>query len=384
MDQTAPRDVTDLCELIQAASRTSGKIALVGADSKTCLGAPIDVQKVSLIGLNGVVDYDPAELVLTVRPGSSLKDVTALLAENGQMLAFEPFDLAAATKGQTDRATIGGTMAAGISGSRRITAGAARDHLLGAKLINGRGELIVAGAKVVKNVTGFDLPKLVCGSWGRVGAITELSIKVLPRPTIQQTYAAQGLTAHQAHTAMAVALGSCAGVAAAAHLQSGVTLFRVEGFGSSVKSRAQSLHTALHGTCSLEALDEAGATDCWDQAKLGLGLAGAARWCVHIAARNAAELIDRLQPFSPQWSMDWGGTRVWIALDAAEPVVRSTAIELGGEATLISGPAAMRRTVPALHPRPASIAKLERTVRQAFDPGGVFDTGRFTEVVNAD
>jgi glycolate oxidase FAD binding subunit len=384
MGNSALSDAADLCELIKAASRNSSKVALVGADSKGCIGAATDAEKVSMIGFKGVVDYDPAELVLTVRPGSSLYDVEALLADNGQMLAFEPFDLAAAGGSQNKRATIGGTVAAGISGSRRITAGAARDHLLGARFINGRGELIAAGAKVVKNVTGFDLPKLVCGSWGRIGAITELSIKVVPRPTLQKTYAAEGLTPHQAHAAMSIALGSCAGVAAAAHLQSGLTLFRVEGFGSSMESRAQSLHMALDGSCAIDALDEAHASNCWDQAKLGLGLDGAARWCVHIPARNAAKLIDLLQPFSPQWSMDWGGTRVWVALDALAPVVRSAAIDLGGEATLISGPFDMCQTVPAHHPRRAPIAKLERTVRQAFDPAGVFDTGRFTEGGNED
>ncbi|MBX9663418.1 FAD-binding protein [Novosphingobium sp.] len=368
-----PRDTADLAGIIADAAASGRKLELRGHGTKADFGAPREAEVVSLAGLTGVVDYDPAELVLTVRAGTPLAEVQSLVAGEGQMLAFEPWGDAGAT--------IGGTVAAGVAGSRRVTAGSARDHLLGLTAVSGRGEVFVAGAKVVKNVTGYDLPKLMAGSWGRLGAMTELTLKVLPAPREVVTLAARGLDPAAAHAAMACALGSNAEVSAAAALADGTVLLRVAGFAPSVAARCAALPGLLAGHCALERVEDA--APLWQRAMTGAGLKGAVRWDVHLPPRAAPALIAAL-PAGADWAMDWGGGRVWICTDAEDDTVRALAAGLGGEARLIAAPAAMRAQVPAFHPRARGVLALEARVRRAFDPKGVFATGRFAEDADAD
>ncbi len=380
MAQLTPRDAQDLCEIIAGASASGTKLELRGGGTKADFGAPRQDDVVALTALSGVVDYDPAELVLTVLPGTPLSDVEALVAAEGQMLAFEPWG--------EPCATIGGTVAAGISGSRRVTAGSARDHLLGFHAVSGRGTAFVAGAKVVKNVTGYDLPKLMAGSWGRLAAMTELTLKVLPAPRLTMTLIAEGLSPAQAHAMMACALGSNAEVSAAAHLARGMTLLRVAGFAPSVEARCTALPGLLSAHCSVRLFDEAEAAPLWAEAMTGAALARETLWRAHLPPRNSPALIAALEGLAPDWAMDWGGGRVWIAHDGAlspnAPAVREAAAALGGEAALVRASADMRSKVPALHPRPAGLAALEQRVRRAFDPSGVFATIRFAEDARAD
>jgi glycolate oxidase FAD binding subunit len=376
MEVLHPSDARDLQDIVANAAATGQKLELCGGGTRAGFGAPRDATQVSLRGLAGVVDYDPAELVLTVRPGTPLADVQALVASEGQMLAFEPWGDAGAT--------IGGTVAAGVAGSRRVTAGSARDHLLGFSAVSGRGESFVAGAKVVKNVTGYDLPKLMAGSWGRIGAMTELTLKVLPRPRMVVTLMTQGLSPHAAHAAMACALGSNADVSAAAHLARGVTLLRVAGFAPSVTARCTALPGLLRDHCMVEPLSDADAEPLWAEAMTGAKLAGSVRWRVHLPPRQAPALIDMLAPLGIDWAMDWGGGQIWIALDSAGTEVRDAAAALGGEAALVLASADMRSKVPAFHPRPSGVSALEQRVRRAFDPKGVFATSRFAEDADAD
>lgn len=371
-----PRDAQDLRQIVADAASQGRKLELRGGGTRAGFGAPREAEVVSLRQIAGVVDYDPAELVLTVRPGTPLAEVEALVAGEGQMLAFEPWGDAGAT--------IGGTVAAGVAGSRRVTAGSARDHLLGLTAISGRGESFVAGAKVVKNVTGYDLPKLMAGSWGRLGAMTELTLKVLPRPRVTATMLAIGLPPRAAHAAMACALGSNAEVSAAAHLSSGETLLRVAGFAPSVEARCMALPALMAGHCPLQRLTEEEAAPLWQRAMTGAELQGSVRWKVHLPPARAPELLDRLAPLGIEWAMDWGGGLVWVTLDDPGTQVRDAAAALGGEATLVAAPHDMRATVPALQPRAPGVMALEQRVRRAFDPAGVFATGRFMEDADAD
>lgn len=384
MAVSQPRDTPDLCQIIADAAASGEQLELRGSGSKAAFGAPRDAAIVSLGNLSGVVDYDPAELVLTVRPGTPLAHVEALVAGEGQMLAFEPYDFAPALGTPAGAATIGGTVAAGIAGSRRVTAGSARDHLLGFAAVSGRGEAFVAGAKVVKNVTGYDLPKLMAGSWGRIAAMTELTLKVLPRPRMTTTLVAEGLSPAAAHAAMACALGSNADVSAAAHLADGTTLLRVAGFAPSVEARCAALPGLLRDLCRLDALGEAEAAALWSKGMTGSGLHGAVLWRVHLPPRAAPALIARLQSLAIDWAMDWGGAQVWIALDDGGTLVREAAAALGGEATLVRADTAMRARVPTFHPRRRGLAELEQRVRRAFDPQNVFATQRFAEDAHAD
>lgn len=376
MNLLTPRDAQDLRQIVCDAASRGERLELQGGGTRAGFGAPRDARCVAMAGFAGVLDYDPAELVLTVRPATPLAEVQALVAAEGQMLAFEPFGDAGAT--------VGGTVAAGVAGSRRVTAGSARDHLLGLTAISGRGETFVAGAKVVKNVTGYDLPKLMAGSWGQLGAMTELTLKVLPAPRLTITLAAEGLTPEQAHAAMACALGSNADVSAAAHLSRGLTLLRVAGFAPSVEARCAALPGLLSGHCALQRLGESEAAPLWAEAMTASGLAGETLWRVHLPPRKAAALVATLEPLDIDWAMDWGGARVWIAHAGSGVEVRAAAAALGGEATLVRADAAMRATVPAFHPKSAGVAALEHRVRRAFDPAGVFATSRFPENARAD
>jgi glycolate oxidase FAD binding subunit len=380
MMQLTPRDTQDLCDIIGSAASSGSKIEFQGGGTRAEFGGEREVQTVSLAALSGVIDYDPAELVLTVRPATLLADVETLVAAEGQMLAFEPWG--------NEGATIGGTVAAGVAGSRRVTAGSARDHLLGFKAVSGRGETFVAGAKVVKNVTGYDLPKLMAGSWGRIGAMTELTLKVLPAPRHSVTLFAQGLSPEAAHAAMAAALGSNADVSAAAHLARGLTLFRLSGFEPSVKARAAALPGILSGYCDAQQIEEQTAGAFWKEAMTGNALPGETRWRIHLPPRRASEFLAQLNETAADlgldWAMDWGGARIWVAHLGSSTVVRDVAAALGGEATLISGTAEMRNAVPAFQPRSAGITALEQRVRCAFDPHGVFASTRFLEDARAD
>ncbi|SKC00352.1 FAD-binding protein [Sphingopyxis flava] len=371
-----PRDESDLREIITDAAVGGKNLELCGGATRAGFGAPREAEQVSLRALAGVIDYDPAELVLTVRPGTPLAEVQALVEGEGQMLAFEPWG--------GEGATIGGTVAAGVAGSRRVTAGSARDHLLGLKAVSGSGTAFVAGAKVVKNVTGYDLPKIMAGSWGRLAAMTELTLKVLPRPRETVTLVARGLSVEAAHAAMACALGSNADVSAAAQLQGGEILLRVAGFVPSVEARCLALPGLLAAHCPVDRLTADDAAPLWWRAMTGGDLHGSVRWKIHLPPRHAAGLVRRLEAVGANWAMDWGGGLVWIAVDRTDDLVRAEAAALGGEAALVAAPEEMRARIPAMHPRATGAAMLEDRVRRAFDPQGVFATNRFEEVADAD
>lgn len=367
-----PTDITQLCEIVAAGD---GPFRLRGGGSKDAIGAPSEAAVIDMRGFAGVVDYDPPELVLTVGAGTPLAEIQALVASEGQMLAFEPFDHAALLGGTPGQATIGGVIASGVAGPARLSRGAARDHLLGFTGVSGRGERFVAGAKVVKNVTGYDLPKLVTGSWGRLAAITELTLKVLPAPRARTTLVARGFDPVTAVAAMARAMGSAAEVSAAAHLPawegSAVTAIRLDGFPASIRARAETLHQLIDG---LEPLD--GDARLWDAVCHASPLPrDKPLWRVVVPGRNAPALVEALP--GAEWLFDWAGGLVWLASDADPQAIRAAAATAGGHAMLIRADAAMRATVPAFHPQPAPLAALETRVRRAFDPAGLFETGRF-------
>jgi glycolate oxidase FAD binding subunit len=367
-----PTTTDELCDLVAA----GGPLRIRGGGTKDTIGAPTpDATVVDMRGFAGIIDYDPPELVLTVRAGTPLSEVQALVAGEGQMLAFDPFDHAALLGGEPGHATIGGVIAAGVSGPARLSRGAARDHLLGFTAVSGRGERFVAGAKVVKNVTGYDLPKLVTGSWGRLVALTELTLKVLPAPREQRTWVARGLDTGTAVTAMARALGSAAEVTAAAHLPDwcgeAVTAIRLDGFAHSIAARARLLGKLIDGLAPLDDADP-----IWEAVRYATPLTSAAPlWRVIGPTAQVPALIAALP--DAEWLFDWGGGLAWLASDADPESIRVAATKAGSHAMLIRADPQMRAAVPALHPQPAPLAALESRVRTAFDPHGVFETGRF-------
>src|SRR5262252_1624428 len=255
-DRLQPRDAREVGEAVQWALANGKALEIIGHGSKRAIGRPAQTDlTLDLSALSGVTLYEPEELVLSAKAGTPLAEITALIAARGQMLAFEPMDYAALLGGPTDGATIGGVLAANLSGPRRIKAGAARDHFLGFSAVSGRGESFKSGGRVVKNVTGYDLCKLIAGSWGPLAAMTDVTIKTLPRPETEASVLVLGLAPARAADAMAAAMGSSGDVSGAAHLSAelavrasddlaigqSVTALRLEGVGPSVAHRKSTL-----------------------------------------------------------------------------------------------------------------------------------------------
>lgn len=376
-----PTREDELVDAIADAIRQGESLLPVGGGSKGAIGVPVEARPLDLGGFAGVVDYDPAELVLTVRAGTPLAEVRALVAKEGQMLAFAPFDHGPIYGEPEGCATIGGVVAAGVAGSERVSAGGPRDHLLGFRAVSGRGEAFTAGARIIKNVTGYDLPKLAAGSWGRLFAITELTLKVLPAPQARATRVIEGLDAPCAVAAMAAAMGSQAAVVTAAHVPAAAgrparTAIRVEGFGPSVAARGAMLDRLLSAHGVVEALPGAEA-DAWWAALTSLAPLprDVPLWRVNVPPSQGPAVVAAIE--GADWLLDWAGGLVWLATDADPRMIRDAAARAGGHAQLVRADAAMRAAVPAFHPQPEAVAALEARIRRAFDPHGLFETGRF-------
>jgi len=374
-----PTTIDELCEAIADAAGRGAKLAITGGGSKSAIGSPSGATRLDMSGFAGVIDYDPAELVLTAAAGTPLATVQALVAGEGQMLAFDPFDHGVVFGGAEGRATIGGVVAAGVAGPLRVSQGGVRDHLLGFKAVSGRAEFFVAGAKVTKNVTGYDLPKLMAGSWGRLAALTEVTLKVLPRAKLRITKLVLGLSADFAVKAMARAMGSQAEVSAAAHLPDyhgrSATALRVQGFAASVEARCRMLDAQLAELGALDLLEDRACESFWHAiATLEPLPSHPPLWRIILPPRRAPELMRMIDG---AWLLDWAGGLAWVATDIRPDRIRTAAAALGGNATLVRASAAMRAVTPALHPLPAGVAALEERVRRAFDPSGIFETGRF-------
>ena len=381
-----PTDETELIGLIAEAAEHGRKLELRGGGSKREVGAATDAAVVELGNFSGVIDYDPAELVLTAGAATPLTEIEAALSAHGQALAFEPFDHGPIFGWPVGAATLGGVIAAGGSGSRRLSRGAARDHLLGFRAVSGHGEALVGGSKVVKNVTGFDLPKVMTGSWGRLAVLTEVTLKVLPRAPDTLTLAIAGLSASAAVAVMSKAMGSKADPAAAAHspLDGGLTALRLEGFRPSIRARELLLIDLLNEVV-VRPLPADGAVALWDEFRTLKSLGdGRPLWRLVVPPRAAAKVIATFEPLGAQWLMDWAGGLIWLTVDATPTQVRAVAEGLGGHAALVRANEVLRRSTPTFHPQSPGVEALETRVRRAFDPAGVFETGRFGKYSHAD
>src|SRR3954465_4424142 len=254
-DTLKPRDGKDVEAAVQWALAEGKTLEVMGQGSKRAIGraAQWDLS-LDLSDLSGVTLYEPEELILSAKAGTPIAEVEALLAKHNQELAFEPMDYGPVFGGAPGAGTIGGTLGANLSGPRRIKAGAARDHFLGVPAVSGRGETFKSGGRVVKNVTGYDLCKVLAGSWGTLAVMTDVTVKVLPRAETEQTLLLLGLDDAQAAQAMSVAMGSSNDVSGAAHLPASVaarvaatgqadaaTLLRIEGIKPSVAPRIDGL-----------------------------------------------------------------------------------------------------------------------------------------------
>lgn len=367
-------------------------LELVGRGSKRGFGRPVKAaHALDLSGLAGIEIYEPEELVLTARPGTPMAEVEAALAARGQALAFEPADLGPLYGGPAGAGTLGGVIGCNLSGPRRIKAGAARDHVLGIESVSGRGQAFRSGGRVVKNVTGYDLPKLLTGAFGTLAAMTRVTVKVLPAPETVRTLVVAGLDDRAGIAVLTRALTSPFEVSGAAHLPAGIlgdaarSLVRIEGFGPSVDSRVAALSALLGDAGPLSVLDPDDSASLWRRIRdvdpfVGDALDddGRAVWRVSVAPTAGPALAAAV---GGAHYFDWGGGLVWIALladgDAGAAALRSAvAAAGGGHATLMRASAALRSAVPVFEPQPEALAALGRRVRDAFDPKGILSPGR--------
>jgi glycolate oxidase FAD binding subunit len=401
-DPLTPRDAAEVEQAIRAALADGKKLEIVGHGTKRAIGRAAQWDAtLDLSALTGVTLYEPEELVLSARAGTPLAEIEAQVAASKQELAFEPMDYGPLLGTAAGAATVGGVLAANLSGPRRIKAGAARDHFLGFTAVSGRGETFKSGGRVVKNVTGYDVCKLVAGSWGTLAAMTEVTIKTLPRAETEATVLVQNLDGAAATKAMAAATGSFADVSAAAHLpavaagripeiataHTAVTAFRLEGVAPSVAERKSVLEKLMAPFGVLGSLGETASRALWrairDVAPFAAAGPSATRdlWRISTAPSYGADVGRALAAEADaELFYDWAGGLIWAALpasnDARAPLVRGAVASAGGHATLIRAPAAVRAAVEVFAPEEPALAALTARVRAGFDPQGVLNAGR--------
>ena len=375
-----PATEAELAEAVSAAAATGTRLRIQGGGTRKGLGQAIATDAtLCTSGLTGIELYEPGSLNMVVRAGTPMDEVTAALDAENQQLAFEPMDHRALL-GSTGTPTIGGVVAAAISGPRRLLAGACRDHLLGVRFVDGRGAVLKNGGRVMKNVTGLDLAKLMCGAHGTLGVLTELSLKTLPKPQTARTLAFAGLSAPQATALFCTALGTPFEISGAAW--SGATAYlRLEGFDIQVTNRAQRLQ-ALFAAHESTAIDGAAHDTLWSDLRDVRALAARAGslWRLSVKPTDAARIVTDLQSsLRAEAALDWGGGLIWLAVpeahtDAAAQI-RDTLTPLGGHATLIKGDQALRATTPVFQPEAPALARISAGLRARFDPHNILNPG---------
>jgi len=349
--------LAELCDRVRAAAAARRPLCIRGGGTKdfygeTPAGDPLDMR-----GYRGIVSYEPTELVVSARCGTSLAEVEAALAERGQMLAFEPPAFGPS-------ATIGGVVAAGLSGPRRASVGAVRDFVLGATLLDASGSVLRFGGQVMKNVAGYDLSRLACGSLGILGPILEVSLKVLPVPAsgcsvrmqLDEGAALQALNR----------LGGQPLPLSASVWRDGVLTLRFSGAAAAVEAAAARL-AREHGAARL---GDTEARAFW----IGIreqtdGFFGGPLPLWRLSVPSTAPALG----LEGALMVEWGGALRWLRSDAPAEAIRAAAARVGASATLFRGG---DRTAGVFHPLSPANAVLQRRLKQVFDPGGLFNPGR--------
>ena len=402
----APGRPDEVTAAVRSALEEGWRLELVGGGSKRGLGGPVTAtHRLDLSALSGIHLYEPEELVMTAGPATPLVEIEAALAAEGQQLAFEPPDPGPLWGGQPGRGTIGGVFACNLSGPRRVKAGAARDHLLGVKAVSGHGEAFKAGGRVVKNVTGYDLCKLLAGSYGTLAALTEVTFKVLPAAAKTRTLLLFGLTDEAAGRVLIeaatsphdpsglahlpAALASLSAVSYVTQEQTSVTAIRLEGPAPSVEVRLAALKAGLGAGRPMAELHGHNSGLLWreigDVHRFlgGIGLEGdGTLWRLSVPPASGPGVTARLAAagvMGARWYYDWGGGLIWLALPGGDPqaqAVRGVIASCGGHATLVRASRAARAALPVFQPQPAAEAALALRVKESFDPRHILNPGR--------
>lgn len=370
-----PESQQELAEIIAAAT---SPFSVQGLGTKP-IGHGLDGDVLSLKNFSGIVVYEPEELILEAKAATSLAELEKLVGEKGQMLAFEPPDYSRLF-GAKSSGTLGGAMACGLSGPRRLKAGAARDHILGVSGITGQGLAFKAGARVVKNVTGYDMPKLLCSSHGTLAVMTSIIVKVLPRPETEETLVFTGLGDHDAIALLAGALQTSAEISSAAHVPGEGTYLRLEGIAPSVAYRRDRLLSHLKKDGNV--LDDKQSRKLWKalrDVEPFWSLRSHAIWRISTTPGIAADVMQKIAAqLTTRHYYDWAGGLIWLAVADAEDggagVIRAAIPS--GHATLLKASELVKAKVPVFQPQPPALAALTARVKQAFDPRGILNPGR--------
>lgn len=382
--------MAELAGAVEDAKAAKTPLELIGTGTKRTIGRPMQTAAtLDLSAFSEVALYEPDELVITAGGGARLDAINALLDEKGQAFAFEPPDLSRLL-GSAHAGTLGGMLATNLSGPRRIKAGACRDHVLGIAGVTGRGDEFKAGGRVVKNVTGYDLPRLMANAHGTLAAITSLTFKVLPKPQTEETLVLEGLSDDDAIKAMSLAMQSSCEVASAAHLPANVaggiarTLLRLEGVGPSVAYRRDMLAKLLTAFTRQSLLPCEESQQQWIAIRDVHPFALPSErfvWRLSVPPSEGAAVTARIaQKVDARWFYDWAGGLIWLDVppseDASAGIIRSAFTN--GHATLIRAPDHIRAAVPVFQPQSPDLAALASRVKQSFDPLGLFNPGRMT------
>ncbi len=392
-----------LCAAVAGAAARGGRLIVEGAGSKRGLGRPVCGRRLRCARLSGITLYQPEELVLSARAGTPISEICAALRARGQMLGFEPPDLGPVFGGAARRDTLGGVIACNLSGPRRMAAGAARDHLLGFEAVSGRGEFFKSGGRVVKNVTGYDVSKLMAGSYGTLGVLTRITVKVAPAPEAVETIvipaagAAEGLallgeSARLAYGASGVGLIPAAVAAQANWLpeggRGGCVVIRFEGLAAAIAEQAGAVAAHYQAQGAARMKEPEAVCALWkavrDVAPFAAGAGGAVLWRLSLprgsGPQTAAELAGRIS--GARYYLDWGGALGWLQTPlgdgddpAHESVVRRQTAAAGGTALLMRAPEAVRRAVEVFPALEAGGQALRRRIKQAFDPRACLNRG---------
>ena len=397
-DILKPNNESDLQEIIKYCYKKDLPIEIVGAGTKNQIGKKLQCAKIlDMSNISGIVEYKPEELYITVKAGTPVKTVQDELKKNNQHLAFEPINFSELFKKDSNEGTIGGTLSCNFSGARRFKVGSARDHILGFKGYNGKGEKIKSGGTVVKNVTGYDLSKLVTGSFGTLLILSEITLKVLPLQTDTKTIIVSGLALEHSLGIMGSAIASSndpSGVVFyPASLRSNfvfndlthpgsITAIRVEGTKTSTEQRINNLIENLSLIDkNITVLDNIQSEIFWEDTRSLKVFSKNQKNILRsiVPASETINLINRLKTFHPTYFIDWGGSLIWLELDYLSnqkiDQIRRRVLDVGGYLTVIRSPENLKSSSEIFTIDPIKF-KISQNLKKSFDPKRIFNPGK--------
>jgi glycolate oxidase FAD binding subunit len=370
-------------EFVRAAREAKTPFEIVAGGTRRSVGRPLNgLPVLDVSDLSGIVKYEPEELILTARPATKLAEINAVLGEKNQRLGFDPADWSRLL-GSNGATTLAGAVSCDASGSGRLRHGGARDSLLGFQAVNGLGESFRAGGKVVKNVTGFDLPKLVCGAYGTLCVLTEMTFRVYPKPQHAAILCLSDVTPDIGLAALRRIVHSALEPAGLAYLPAsmlaqaqfdggqGAGLIKLEGAGKALEEKIAMAHGLLgDGLLRIED-DMFGALGNGEKFAASAGDV----WRVMIAPSDAAHVVKELN--ARHWLADWAGGLIWLSAHPSDAArIRKVAAGAQGQAMLLRASPESRDSLGLYAPQPPALAALNRAVKAAFDPLSLFNPGR--------